>query len=123
MILTGGAVIRLLYGESYAGAETVLALHIFASVFVALGVGSGRWLLNAGLTRISLLRTGVGAVVNVALNIVLIPVSGVIGAATATVVAQAFSTFFIHAVLPKTRSVFIMQCKGLALQGLWGKAA
>ena len=120
VILTAGTVMSVLYGDSYAGAENVLVLHIFASIFVALGLVSGRWLLNQGLTKISLLRTTVGAVVNVGLNLVLIPRNGVIGAAMATVISQAVSAFFVHMFLSRTRSMFIMQCKGLALQGLWG---
>lgn len=94
--------VRLAYGPEFAGAAPVLALHIWSSVFVFLGVARGQFLVNEGLTRFYLGATLAGAGLNIALNLWLIPTHGAVGAAVATVISQAvaawISSFFSSAV-------------------------
>jgi PST family polysaccharide transporter len=65
--------IRVAYGPAFSAAGPVLALHVWSSVFVFLGVARGQFLVNEGHTRFYLASTVAGLVVNVALNFVLIP--------------------------------------------------
>src|SRR5699024_8053352 len=102
-----------LFGAAYAQAGTILAIHIWASVFVFLGVASGRWFLAENLTVLSLQRTALGAVLNIALNFVLIPDYGAVGAASATVVSQAAVNVFYDVLQPKTRGMFKMKMKAI----------
>jgi len=104
-------VVTLLFGDAYQQSGTVLAIHIWAGIFVSLGVASGNWFLIEGLQRYSFYRTLVGAFVNIGLNMVMIPKFGVIGAAWATVVSQACASIFFNIFDRKTRIVFFMQCK------------
>lgn len=76
--------VTLLYGEAYAESGLVLAIHIWAAVFVFLGVASGKWFLAENRQILCFQRAAIGAVVNVVLNLILIPGFGVIGAALAT---------------------------------------
>jgi len=57
-------------------------------VFVFLGVAFSKYLLAEKLTKIDFLRTLAGAVFNVLLNLWLIPLHGVVGAAVATLISQ-----------------------------------
>jgi len=88
-----GWVIQILFGSYYKLAGTVLAIHVWAGVFVALGVASGKYLLVNELQKIALLNTAVGAVLNVALNYWLLPRMGVVGAAVATIVSYAVAAY------------------------------
>jgi O-antigen/teichoic acid export membrane protein len=46
-------VVELLYGEAYSEASGVLMIHIWAGVFVFLGVASGKWLVSENLQMLS----------------------------------------------------------------------
>lgn len=81
-------VVNLLYGEQYNQAGSVLMIHIWAGVFVFLGVVFSKYLTNENLTRKSFYRTLLGAVINVILNISLITQYGIKGAAIATLLSQ-----------------------------------
>lgn len=88
-------VVDLLYGEQYSQAGSVLMIHIWAGVFVFLGVAFSNYLTNENLTIKSFLRTFLGAIINVALNLVLIPRYGIKGAAIATLFSQ-FTANYIY---------------------------
>ena len=106
-------VVTLLFGNAYFQAGSVLAVHIWAGLFVFLGVASGKWFLIEGLQKYSFYRTLIGAFVNVGMNLILIPKFGVIGAAWATVLSQACANVFFNIFNNKTRFVFFMQCKSV----------
>jgi O-antigen/teichoic acid export membrane protein len=103
-------VIKFLYGAGYEGAGTVLAIHIWAGVFVFLGYASGQYLLTENYTRISFYRAFWGMIVNVILNFLLIPRYGPNGAAVATLISQFGATFGI-VFLKYTRRQAIMMLK------------
>ncbi len=87
--------IQWLYGIEYEPAGNVLAIHIWASIFVALGVTSSQPLLLDNLQRLSLYRTFIGCGFNIILNLLLIPLYGINGAALATVISYFIATFSI----------------------------
>jgi PST family polysaccharide transporter len=105
--------VTLLFGEAYEAAGTVLAVHIWAAVFVFLGVASGQWFLSENRQMLSLQRTVLGAVVNVILNILLIPRYEILGAALATVIAQLFAALLFDLVQKETRQMFVMKFRSL----------
>jgi O-antigen/teichoic acid export membrane protein len=97
-----GPLIFLLYGTSYAESAPILAIHVWAGPFVFLGAALSRWLIAEDRLRFSLVRHGTGALVNVALNLILIPPLGGIGAAISTLVSYAVASFgacFLYAPL------------------------
>ncbi len=55
-------VVRVAYGAEFAAAGPILAVHIWSSVFVFLGVARGQWLVNEGLQKFYLGATCAGAV-------------------------------------------------------------
>ena len=102
-------IIVLLFGDAYLGAGTVLSIHIWASAFVFLGVASSNWFLAENRQVLSLQRTVMGAIANVALNLWLIPLYGAVGAAIATVLSQAVAAWLFDAIQVLTRPMFFMK--------------
>lgn len=102
------------FKPSYASAAPVLAMHVWGSLFVFLGVASGQFLIAENLNKLTFIRTGFGAIVNIVLNILLIPKMGMMGTAIATVIAY-FSATFLIIFIPKTRPQGIMMLKSLFL--------
>jgi polysaccharide transporter, PST family len=101
--------IGLLFGDSYAPAAEILSIHIWASVFVATGVATSHWFIAEGLNHLSMYKTLLGAISNVILNLLLIPIYAGKGAAIATVISYALSGFVFHAIHPKTFKLFKVQ--------------
>src|SRR5690606_18440437 len=92
----GSDIISLLYrSNQFEGAGPMLAIHIWSGVFVFLGSASTQYLLAEGYTLVSFQRTALGAVLNVVLNLWLIPLYGGLGASIATLIACIFSTFYL----------------------------
>jgi O-antigen/teichoic acid export membrane protein len=120
MSLGSDLIYQLLYKPAYWPGAPVLAVHVWAGVFVFLGSASGQYLIAEGYFKLSMLRTGIGAVVNIVLNLFFIPAYGIIGAAYATLIAYAVATFFII-FIPKTRSQGLMMFKSLFLISLFQK--
>lgn len=88
MVFLADPMIYFLFGQEYEDAGRVLLIHMWAGVFVFLGVSFSKYLLVENLAKISLKRTMLGAISNILLNLLLIPVYGIYGAAIATLVAQ-----------------------------------
>lgn len=99
-------IVETIYGEGYADAGQVLALHIWCGVFASLGVASSQWYIIEGLQLLSFVRTAVGAFVNVVLNLFLIPIYGVVGAAVGTLIAQIISAYVFDLIFASTRKQF-----------------
>jgi O-antigen/teichoic acid export membrane protein len=109
--------IEILYGHKFEGAGIMLSVHIWSGIFVFLGSASGQYLLAEGFTMTSFYRTAFGAVVNILLNIWLIPLYGGLGASIATLIAYFSATFFIL-VFPETRKQGINMLRSLFLISL-----
>jgi O-antigen/teichoic acid export membrane protein len=105
----------ILFGEAYEEAIPVLVVHIWASVFVFMRALLSKWLITENLLKLSMISQVLGALVNVFLNMYLIPIYGPLGAAYATVFSYAVSgylvLFFHRDLLPMamvvTRSIFL----------------
>ena len=107
------SIVTLLFGETYGDAGMILSIHIWAAVFVFLGVASSQWYIAEGRQVLSLQRTVIGAFVNVALNLWLIPVYGAVGAALATLISYSVAAFFADVIYKETRKIFYMKVRAL----------
>jgi PST family polysaccharide transporter len=113
--LLGHWIMWILYGAKYLSATSILLIHIWTGVFVSLGVARQPWLLAEGLLMFSMISTSVGALVNVLLNLLLIPRYGGAGAAVATLVAQFTAVTLMMLASKATRKLLPMQLRALAL--------
>lgn len=108
-------IIQLFYGAEFLQSSSVLVIHIWAAIFVFMGVATLPCFIAEGLTDLTLRRTLLGAVINVVLNLLLIPRYTVVGAAVATVISQAVASYLSHAFHSKTRKLFQLQTRSLLL--------
>jgi len=99
-------IIYFLYGEKFLEASNVLAITIWASLFVFIGVGASQWFLTENLQNLAFYRTLYGAITNVILNFIFIPYFGIIGASVATIISQAIATYFSLLFNKKTLKIF-----------------
>jgi PST family polysaccharide transporter len=106
-------IIHVLYTEAFRGAAPVLAVHVWASLFVFLGVAQGPWNISQNLLKLGFYRTLAGAVGNVLLNLVLIPKYSAMGAAIATVISYAIAGVFANAFDARTRPIFVLQLRSV----------
>lgn len=82
-----GEIIQVLYGSKYSASAPILTIYIWAGVSVFLGVASSQYLVTENFTKISLMRTSLGMIANVILNIIFIPRYGIVGSAYATLLS------------------------------------
>lgn len=115
MTLAADTLVNFLLGTEYTEAGRILAWHIWASPFVFLGVARGQWLMAENLTKLSFATTSLGAIVNVILNLWLIPIYSGTGAAIATVVSYAVAAYFASMVYPVMFTTAWMLTKALLI--------
>jgi len=108
-------IINLLYGSAYAESGPILAVYVLAGIFYLLGYTREYWVTTENLTRFCMYSTGLGAILNVILNIYLIPAYGAIGAAYATLISIIFGGYLINALFRETRPIFFIQSNSLFL--------
>ncbi len=84
------AIIRVLFGPEYAGADSALRVLIWATVFLYTAICGGNLLISMGHERVNLGVNMVAAALNVLLNVLFIPRWGYVGAAGATALTYLF---------------------------------
>lgn len=106
-------IVSVLFGDTYMPGANVLTVLVFSNLFINMGVAQTLWLLNEGLSKISLYKTIIGALSCVILNYLLIPRLGMMGAAYSTVASQAISAVLSNFVFAK--NIFNLQIRSLFL--------
>jgi len=80
-----------LFGNAYASGGPVLAVLAIAGIFTFMGVARTAFLIAMNWSKTHLVCVAFGAVINVLLNLALIPKYGALGAAFASAIAYWFS--------------------------------
>ncbi|WP_283235299.1 flippase [Pseudoalteromonas aurantia] len=106
--LISGWFVKTIYGEAYSESAQILSIHIFATCFIFQRAFYSKWLISNNLLKHSLYSQGLGASLNIILNLVLIPKFGGIGAAWATVIAYITASYFSLFISKKTRPFAII---------------
>lgn len=117
--LLAGPLTQLLYGNQYAGVDTILQIHIWTGLFVFMGVGSNNWFVTEQLQTFLMKRTLIGAIVNVLLNLLLMPTYGAVGASVATLLAYSSATYVSNGLFIRTRKIFRLQTNALLFVPRW----
>jgi len=100
-----GWVVEILFGAAYGKAGPMLALLIWAGLFTNLGVARSSFLTTMNWTRVHFITVSLGCLINVLLNLLLIPRFGGMGAVVASCIAYWFAAHgscFIYRPLHKT---------------------
>ncbi|MEH2080653.1 MAG: flippase [Nostoc sp.] len=106
-------IIIVIFGSGYAQAGAILAVHIWTSLFVFMGLATSPWFIAEGLNHVSLGKTLFGAILNIILNLLLIPKYAGLGAAIATIISQASAAFICNAFDSRTQKLFKIQVQSL----------
>ena len=121
-------IIDLIYGQEYYPAINVLRVLVWYTLFSYFGGAKDVWILAEGKQKYLLWLNLFGAMANVLLNLLLIPVWGVIGAALASLVTQAFTNVAMCYVIKPLRANTFLFFKALnplafyrALKSMVGK--
>lgn len=121
--------VHLLYGDAYIESSSILVIHIWAGVFIFVGKLFHRWALIENCLYFLVFTGAMGAVINVAGNVVLIPMAQGRGAAIATLISYMFSGYLSLGVFKRTRPFAVKMSKAFALpvrfilyrKAIWGQ--
>lgn len=102
-----------LFGQNYAPASEMLSIYIWSAVFGFFGWAKSIWIIAEGYTTYALITTCCGAVMNIVLNLWLIPTYGGNGAAIATVISYAFTDYVMCLIYSPTRRLGWIMTKAL----------
>ena len=111
-------IVKLLFGEQYNQAGSVLIIHIWVGVFVGLAVVKGKWQVNENLTKFYLYGALASSIANILLNYFLIPAYGIKGAAVATLISQCISAYFINYFFVELKSQTLLMHKAFDIRRL-----
>ncbi len=106
-------VIVMLYGPEFKEAGVLLSWFAFRLLFSFMGVAKGSFITNESLFKFSLVTAVLGAVVNIGLNVVLIPAMGSYGAIWANMASFLISIYVVDLFTSKTRINFRMMTLGM----------
>lgn len=107
------SIIDVLYGEKFLESAYILSFYILILIFIAFEGIISNLLIIENLQKYMMASYGVGAVLNVLLNLFLIPIAQAKGAVYATLLSYIISHFFFYSFFSKTRKVTILQSKAL----------
>lgn len=80
-----GLIVKLLFGPEYLGSIIALKIGVWSVVGIAIGAVVGQYLIAENYVKIYFYITLFGAIINIGLNYLMIPVYGIAGAAIASV--------------------------------------
>jgi PST family polysaccharide transporter len=124
MMFLSNPLVVLLFGQDYAPASSILSIYIWSAVFGFFGWAKNIWIIAEGYTTYALITTSCGALMNLLLNLWLIPSYGGNGAAIATVISYAFTDYIICFLYPPARKLGWSMTKALtfnyfSFKNLW----
>ena len=96
-------IVNVLYGSAYAATVPVLRIVVWYTTFSYMGPVRNIWILAEGKHSILWVINCSGAVMNVILNLVLIPWLGANGAAIASLLSQLFTNVIVGFILRPIR--------------------
>ena len=113
MMTLAHPLVDFLYGAAFAAAAPVLMIHIWAALFMFPRELFSQWLIIENLYIYSLLTELAGAVLNVILNLILIPYAHETGAAVATVISYAVAGPVSALIFRRTRVAGQMMARSM----------
>jgi PST family polysaccharide transporter len=116
MTLVAHPLIQILYGNPYAGSATVLQVHVWIILLVSFQIITSNWFVSEQKQIHDFYRNVFGLALNVGLNLLLLPVFGVMGAAYATILSFAAVVFMPGIYLRSYRSMLLLIVRSIALR-------
>jgi polysaccharide transporter, PST family len=107
--------ITSMYGANYEASVPILYVHLWTCLFTFIGIAQSTWLTSEGLQKQNFIATASGAVLNILLNLLLIPKMEGMGAAIATLISYAVASYFCYLFFAETRANAWLMTKSLFL--------
>ena len=113
--------IRIVYGEAYLPSVSPLRVIVWYTAFSYLGVARNAWVVCENKQKyLKYIYLG-SALINVGMNLLLIPIWGTVGAAVASLLTQ-FSTIFIFPLFfRELRPNVRLMMEGILLKGVFNR--
>lgn len=119
--IVAGPATRLLYGSAYTGSAGVLRILVWGGSLIPVSATWGNWMLLESRTKTMFYFQVFGAVLNLVLNLVLIPHLGIMGSAYATLISYNAWLFVLCPFMKSQRKVLVMMLKSMSLVWLFSK--
>ncbi len=113
IFFTRNKIVFLLYGSAFNETSKVLAIYIWSNIFVYMNNASWQWYIAENLQHLASIRLALGALANIFLNIYMIPLWGIIGAAYATLISYSIATYFGNLISKRTIPNFVLLTRAL----------
>ena len=106
-------IIHILYGDQYSPAVEALRLIVWYTTFAYIGAVRDTWILTQWKQKYLLIINVIGAVTNVTLNLMLIPMLGINGASLASLLTQIFTNVVLGFMIGPIRRNNTLMIRGL----------
>lgn len=113
-------IILVIYGQQFIDSVYILTILIWSRIFSLIGSTRAIWLTVENLGKFQVIFVGIGALLNMGFNMLLIPQYGAIGAAVATLITEIISTFFAVLLFKQTRPLFKLIIEAFLCKGIKG---
>ena len=113
MTVLSSFIIKILYSDDFAESSNVLKVVVWYTTFAYMGLVRNIWILAEGKQKYLWIINLSGAVLNVGLNALLIPLMGIIGAAIASLITQFFANVLIGFIIRPIKGNNILMFKAL----------
>ena len=113
LVLFSTSLVNLLFGPKYQAAAPLLALMSVRLLLANFGVAKSLFFLKENAFGISLVGALAGCIVNVGLNLVLIPEWGTVGVVWASTISFFVTIFVMDLFFSKTRRNFLIMIRAL----------
>jgi len=117
--ISSSFIVGVLYGPEYGRSATLLAVLIWSVVFINIGVGRSAFLISMDMTKFHLFSMTGACVLNISLNLTLIPVLGLTGAAIASIISYGFAGYFSSFLYRPLFKTGIMLTKSMLYPKFW----
>ena len=107
--------IRYTYGVLYLPAVPVLQIMAWKTLGMALSSSAGQVIIMEGIQKWAVLKNLLGCICCIALNYVLLPVYGIIGAAWVTIITTLTAGWLGNILIPSYHQIFKLQLYSLFL--------
>lgn len=105
--------IFITFGKDYLAAVPVLQILAFKTVGMALSSSGGQIIIIEQIQKWAVIRNLLGCVVCVGLNMLLIPIYGIVGSSIVTIITVFVSGFLANALIPPYRHIFRIEIYAL----------
>ena len=113
VMLLSSLIINIIYGNQFTEAIEVMRIFSWQGALIAMGSVAAQIMIIDNTHQIAYLKSIMGGVMNIALNIIWIPKFGIIGAVWASLLAYFISSYVAHLFIKRYRYIFHVQTKSI----------